>query len=114
MTILPCVIEALAESELAVIPEASLPACLKISKLFIAYLEGSVAFFLCSYRLPVRMARRRKDQDDAAAACLVPLINFFPHNFPTFSHNFQIFPRPLQIFPRPPKIFMCKLHVQVA
>ena len=35
--------EALAESEFAVIPEASLQACLKTSKLFIAYLEGFVA-----------------------------------------------------------------------
>ena len=39
------VIEALAESELAAIPEASLQACPKISKLFIAYLEGFVAVF---------------------------------------------------------------------
>jgi hypothetical protein len=39
------VIEALAESEFAAIPEASLQACPKISKLFIAYLEGFVAVF---------------------------------------------------------------------
>jgi hypothetical protein len=39
------VIEALAESEFATIPEASLPACPKIFKLFIAYLEGFVAVF---------------------------------------------------------------------
>jgi hypothetical protein len=37
--------EALAESEFAVIPEASLPACPKISKLFIAYLKGIVSIF---------------------------------------------------------------------
>jgi hypothetical protein len=39
------VIEALAESELEVIPEAPLQACLRISKLSIAYLEGFVAVF---------------------------------------------------------------------
>ena len=39
------VIEALAESELEVIPEASLQACPRISKLSIAYLEGFVAVF---------------------------------------------------------------------
>ena len=39
------VIKALAESEFAAIPEASLPACPKIFKLFIAYLEGFVAVF---------------------------------------------------------------------
>jgi hypothetical protein len=106
MTILPCVVEALAESELAVIPEASLQACLKISKLFIAYLEGFVPIFLCSYRLPVRRARRWKDQDDAAAACLVPLINFFPHNFRLFPTIFIYLPDPYKFFPDPPK-FSC-------
>jgi hypothetical protein len=44
------VIEALADSEFAAIPEAFLPACPKISKpeLFIAYLEGFVA--VCPHR----------------------------------------------------------------
>jgi hypothetical protein len=36
-------VEALAESEFAAIPDASLPACSKISKAFVSYLSGLVA-----------------------------------------------------------------------
>jgi hypothetical protein len=59
-------VEALAESEFATIPEASLPACPIISKAFVSYLAGSVA--VSPYRRGTADPRATGFAEEVAAA----------------------------------------------